>query len=61
MRRHYTRTLTGFKCVLCRKEFHTREDFGQHCGNRKNKCKHPQSLGITISVDISPHHWTKAV
>ena len=60
MKRHYTRTVTGYRCASCRQEFSTRREFGQHCGNRENKCRHPLSMGLSIDLAIGPYHWTKA-
>lgn len=57
MKRHYTRTLTGFKCVSCRREFSARKEFAKHCG-RNGECKHPMTLGYYIDLGTSPHHWT---
>ncbi|MGW6356701.1 hypothetical protein ACWFR5_16285 [Streptomyces sp. NPDC055092] len=60
MKRHYTRTLTGFQCVSCRQEFDTREDYAKHC-KRGGKCKHPLALGFTIDLSVSAFHWRSAV
>ncbi|WP_329187815.1 hypothetical protein [Streptomyces sp. NBC_01428] len=59
MKRHYTRTLTGFQCCACREEFSTKQEFAKHCG-RGGRCKHPIALGFTIDLNVSPHHWMKA-
>ncbi|ALO94122.1 hypothetical protein SHL15_2989 [Streptomyces hygroscopicus subsp. limoneus] len=58
MKRHYTRTLTGFKCAACRQEFGTRQEFAKHCG-KHGTCKHPIALGLTIDLSVSPNHWNK--
>jgi hypothetical protein len=59
MRRHYTRTMTGYKCVACRQEFSTRDLFSKHCA-RGGQCKHPTSMLLTIDLDVGPYHWIKA-
>lgn len=58
MKRHYTRTITGFRCAACRCEFSTSKEFANHCG-KGGTCKHPVSLGMYIDVEVSPYHWTK--
>lgn len=59
MKRHYTHTPTGFKCVSCRQEFSTKREYAQHC-KRGGKCKHPVSLRFTIDLGVSPYHWKRA-
>ncbi|WP_328755052.1 hypothetical protein OHA28_30780 [Streptomyces sp. NBC_00269] len=59
MKRHYTRTLTGFKCPLCRQEFDNREDYAKHC-KRGGKCKHPVAMGLAINLTVSVVAWRRA-
>ena len=59
MKRHYTRTLTGFQCCACRQEFSTSREFARHC-QRGGKCKHPTAIGYTIDLTVSPFHWRRA-
>lgn len=57
-KRHFVITPDrGFRCVQCRVEFSTREEFTKHCG-WGGKCKHPLTLGLTIDIAISPNRWT---
>lgn len=56
MKRHYTRTLTGFQCVSCRQEFGSKGEYAQHC-KRGGKCKHPITLGFHIDLSFGPYHW----
>lgn len=58
-KRHYVRTLTGFKCAVCRQEFSAREEFAKHCG-KNGTCKHPVALGYHIDVDVHTNYWTKS-
>lgn len=61
MKRHYTRTAAGYRCInpVCRQEFGDRGDLGRHYGPA-GKCNHPTVLGLTINLDVSPHHWVRA-
>jgi peptide methionine sulfoxide reductase MsrB len=59
-KRHYVRTFDGgYKCVACREEFETREDFASHCGFG-GKCKHPMTIGMLPKLEVSVYRWHKA-
>lgn len=63
MRKHYTRTLTGYRCInpQCREEFDDRKTLGKHYG-KGGVCIHPLRMGVRLmpNLDISPYHWSKA-
>lgn len=58
MKRHYTRTGNGYKCVSCRQEFADRSYLGKHYVF--GKCVSPLVLGLTIDLSVSSHYWVKA-
>ncbi|KUL21443.1 hypothetical protein ADL12_44670 [Streptomyces regalis] len=57
MKRHYTRTITGFKCCACRQEFSSSQEFAKHCA-KGGECRKPVTLGFYIDVNIHPYYWT---
>ena len=57
MKRHYTKAETGYQCCACRARFSTTKDLAKHVG-KGGTCKHPDSLGFYVDIDVSPHQWT---
>lgn len=60
-RRHFTRVLhnSAYKCVSCRQEFSTREQFGKHC-RPHGRCSKPWEVGLEADLTHGPYFWTKA-
>lgn len=59
MKRHYTNTANGVRCVSCRQEFADKSDLSKHYVF--GKCVSPLVLGLTIDLNVSPYYWVKAV
>lgn len=59
MKRHYSKTDAGYRCVSCRQEFAEKEDLGKHY-TLLGKCVSPVVLGMTLDLTVSHRFWVKA-